>query len=354
MSITENTQNIEESSDELEINVADIIAFVKNNIRKILLAGVIGAILAALYSYTLPKEYKAQSQLLPEIQGGGGAAGGLSALAGLAGISMGSTTTEAVRPDLYPNIMQTIPFALDLMKDKVYIAELRKEMTIEDFLIQSNKSWFASVFDNNNKTEELKLDPKNTSKALQITKQQESLAKTLLARITTVFDRKSGVVTVSTEMPDPVVAAATANLSIDYLKKYVVDYRTGKARKQFEFLKDRVTESKQRLQSAEYTLAGFKDRNRYIEAKTAIVSEQRLTAEYMLAEGVYKGLVQQYEQAKVKIQEETPVFKVLQPAQIPLARSSPNRKIITLVGAVLGMVLCLGVVLGKQFLGQYF
>ena len=48
---------------------------------------------------------------------------------------------------------------------------------------------------------------------------------------------------------------------------------------------------------------------------------------------VYNTLAQKLEQDKLRVQEETPVYTVIEPATIPLKASSP-RKLIILVGFV--------------------
>ena len=48
---------------------------------------------------------------------------------------------------------------------------------------------------------------------------------------------------------------------------------------------------------------------------------------------VYNTLAQKLEQDKLRVQEETPVYTVIEPSTIPLKASSP-RKLIILVGFV--------------------
>jgi LPS O-antigen subunit length determinant protein (WzzB/FepE family) len=59
-------------------------------------------------------------------------------------------------------------------------------------------------------------------------------------------------------------------------------------------------------------------------------------------------LSRQYEQARLKVQERTPVFKVLEPAQVPLKRVSPKRTMIVLLFTGAGLVLGLGYLLWQQ------
>ncbi len=64
---------------------------------------------------TAPKEFESKTPAYVELQSSSslGKMGGLSALADLAGIDLAQMSgTDAVRPDLYPNIIQSLPFLL--------------------------------------------------------------------------------------------------------------------------------------------------------------------------------------------------------------------------------------------------
>ncbi len=337
----ENTEN-KTSGDEIEINIADIIKFIKDNFKKILLWAIIFGIVGAVYSLTVQKEYESKIQIMPELQSNSslGKMGGLSALAGLAGIDLAQMGgTEAVRPDLYPNILQSLPFSLYILNQKVENNENGEVTTLEEFFKNLNSSWLSKFFDKDSVTIK-----SPTSGLLKLTKEQEALIKNVNFRISTTFDRKSGVITINTKMPDPIVAAKVAVLSSEYLKEYVTNYRTDKTKQQVIFFSERVSDAKRRYQAAEFAVANFKDRNRFLVMASPKVEEARLTADFMFAQSVYNDLQRQYEQARIKVQEETPVFKILEPARIPLKRSEPKRTTMVLIfaflGGIFGTVLC--------------
>lgn len=334
------------STDEIEINFRDILAFFQKNWKRAAIWGIIGGGVGAVYAFTAQKEFEAKAQLLPELQSSSslGKLGGLSALAGLAGVDLSQmNSTEAIRPDLYPNILQSLPFTLHLLQQPVYSSELQKTLTVEAYFEEKNRGWF-------DQETEIKppLDPQKLSKAVEITKAKENLVKDISKRIAASFDRKTGVISVTTKMPDPVVAAAVANLSIDYLKQYVTTYRTDKARKQVKFLGDQVAEAKRRYQSSEVNLASYRDRNRFLAQNTAKIEEQRLQADFLLAQSVYNDLSKQHEQAKIRVEEETPVFKILEPARIPLKKIEPKRLTIIAICTFLGIVVALVFAFVKQ------
>jgi hypothetical protein len=113
---------------------------------------------------------------LPELESKDGA-GGLSkfkSLAGLAGVDLGSlSSTEAVRPDLYPNILQSTPFLMDVMSLKVFASKYKRSMKMSDFLEENAKKGLSTLIFGESDNEDEKEDKiiKNISKNVIIDKE---------------------------------------------------------------------------------------------------------------------------------------------------------------------------------------
>lgn len=351
MSIIETDSRRVRAEDEaVEIRLSDIVQFLNDHRRRLLLGALAGLLIGALYAFTRPNVYTAQVTVMPEIQArGAGSLGNLGSLAGLAGISLDNLNApDAIRPDLYPNVLQSVPFVLHLLKQPVYVGETRTTMPFQAFIDQlaarGIRGWFGGGSGSRNEAEE-RADPRNFSRAIQLTKEQNDYVEFVQTNVSSVYDKKTGIITITAILPDPVVAATVARLSLEYLTSYITTYRTEKARNQVSFLARQVQEAKGRYQSAEYALSAYRDRNRATYLNTAKIDEQRLQAEYLLTQSVYNELSKQFEQAKIKVQEETPVFKTLEPPTVPLRKSGPKRTLIMLGFAVAGVVLTGGVLL---------
>ena len=344
MSVTEQQQLAGKDDDDIvfTLTLADMVSFLKRSRRAMLIGAIIGGLLGALYAVNKPNEYTSQVTLLPEIQAkSGGNMGGLSSLAGLAGIDINGLggNTDAVRPELYPTVLQSVPFALAVAKQPVYSKEFKKTQSLGAYLEAKNEpGWFSSLFSGSSDSTPAVGFVPNTG-ALRLTKQQDELTKSILARVTGAYDKKSGVLTISTTMPDPIVAAATTQQTLAYLTDYVTSYRTEKARMEVDFLTKQVATAKQRYQQAEYALSAYRDQNRSVYLNTAKIEEQRIQAEFLLAQDLYNALSKQSEMAKIKVQQDTPVFKILEPAQIPLKKSAPKRTMIVLISMIIGLFL---------------
>ncbi|MCY7352077.1 MAG: lipopolysaccharide biosynthesis protein [Cytophagaceae bacterium] len=342
----------EPDDDVLTIDLGAIVQFFREKrafIAKVTLGFALLGIVSALLA--LP-EFTSEARLMPELKSN--LAGNFSqfrSLADLAGVNIDNVggEAEAVRPDLYPNILQSTPFLMHVMAQKVVDPDFAQPVTVEQYLLEKAGktpqgkaqrivyAWQRILAPDPEKLRVVP-DAQNISKAIRMSRQQEELAKSLKSRITSILDKKTGIITISVKMPDPVVAATLARLTTEYLTQYVVEYRTEKSRQQAEFLRQRVAEAKRRYQSAEYALQSYRDRNRNSFLNVARIDEQRLQTEFTLTQQVYNELSRQMEQAQIKVREETPVFKLLDPPQVPNRRSEPKRTIMVLVYTVLGAV----------------
>jgi LPS O-antigen subunit length determinant protein (WzzB/FepE family) len=55
----------------------------------------------------------------------------------------------------------------------------------------------------------------------------------------------------------------------------------------------------------------------------------------------------------MKLQENTPVFKIMEPAKVPLQKSKPKSSLILLVMMFLGGLVGTGIIFGKEILHKY-
>ncbi len=295
------------------------------------------------YAFSKPEEFVSEGKILPEVQSQNGKLGGLAGLAGLAGFDLNSLQgagTDAVRPDLYPDVLQSTPFFMDLFKQMVTTRE-NKQMSFEAF--------YHRMIEEGKKTEEknLKLFPVKENGFFVVNHLTELRIKDLKQRISANIDKKSGVISISVKMPDPVVSAGLARFSMIYLTEYVTNYRTDKAKKDLEFLAKRVDAAKGKYYNDQIQKAQYNDQFQLptIRLQAADIQRERIESEYRLSSNFYNELLKKYEEAKIKVQQETPVFKVLEPPTVPTLKSEPKRAMILLaflfLGGILGVMIAL-------------
>lgn len=298
--------------------------------------------IGAYYAFTAREEFISEGKILPEISGGAGSSlGGIASLIGMGGFELGlKNNTEAIRPDLYPDVLKSTPFFLELFKQKVTTRD-NKEIIFETY-------YHASI-ENNNKIEDKVVAkfPVNDHSILIVNRLTEERIKDLKERIIATIDKKSGVISISVKMPDPVVAAQLANYSMSYLTNYVTSYRTEKLKREVDFLGEKVASARGKFYSNQVQKAQYSDQFQAptIRLQAADVRRERIESEYKMSSGVYNELLKKYEEAKIKLQQETPIFQVLEPPAAPTLKSEPKKAIILLASAFVGGFISLAVAL---------
>ena len=351
------TNQIQENTDsEMTIDIGKILKVIKINKWTILIVTIFSAALGIFIAINIPNEYASQVQILPELESKD-AAGGLSkfkSLAGLAGVDLGGMGgTDAVRPDLYPNILQSTPFLMNVMNMKVYASKYKKTMIMSKFMEENeNQELSTRIFGKSDDKEKDMpiINPQTIPlETIRLDKKQDDLIKDLQKRVGTTLDKKTGVISISAKMQDPVIAATIVRYAQDYLTNYVVNYRTEKTLKDIKFLGERLNEAKRRYDNALYSYSSYQDRNKGLFLNIAKDQGKKLQYEVDLSYNLYSELANQLEEAKIKVHRETPIFKVLEPAQIPVKKSEPKRSVMVIGFAFLGLILSIFYVLVRNY-----
>ncbi|GAB3710045.1 hypothetical protein GCM10027592_46700 [Spirosoma flavus] len=306
--------------------------------------GLMGIIMALL---TQP-EFTAEARIMPEMNGGSSdMVKRLASVAGFAGLDLSDADdVDAVRPDLYPNVLQSSPFGLYLLNQPVMTQE--NQPTTVAKLLTYHTNWpFMNWFSDEGRTDS-RLPTQVAGKPVQLTRQQQDLLDDISQRIGAKLDTRSGIITITAQMPDANVAANVAQLAMTYLTNYVTSYRTEKARQDLQFYTQRLREARRRYQTAQYVAFQYNDQHKYYVVQAATIEKQRIESELTIAQTVYTELSRQFEQAKLKVQERTPVFKVLEPPKVPLKRTSPKRTVLVLVYTGIGLSVGLASLMMQQ------
>ena len=212
--------------------------------RKLLLMWCLwGAIAGLIIAFSIPKEYASTVKLAPEVKTGGKTiSGGLGALANLAGISTaGNTGTDAMYPQLYPDIVGSVPFLTSLFDVPVTDKE-GKAYTVRKYLEEETSApWWGVIMGlpgkvigifTSGKDEEG--DGNHTLNNFRLTREEAQLVEAMRARITASVDQKTSVITIDTKMQDPMVSAILVDTVVSRLRDYITDYRTDKSRQDLE------------------------------------------------------------------------------------------------------------------------
>ena len=346
----------------------DIIALLKDfwgarkTILKITVAFTFLGLFVAVFT---ENEYTASTTFVPLAQGSAAGGGSLGSLASLAGINIGGAgSSEEIAPELYPKIVNSIPFQLAL---------LNMPLTIEGQAIPvSYSEYYKNIYSpgllSNIKKYTLGLPgvliswarstPIDTevaagtkeNKIISISKEESALIKGLEHQISLTVNDKEGFISISATLPEAKASAEMVLKAQQLLQEYALQFKTQKSMEQLNFIKERYAEKQREFDQIKIALARFQDQNTGINTALGRTKLLQLQSEYDLTFTVYSGLAKQLETQRLQVKKDTPLFTVLQPVSIPLEKSAPKRALILVIYLFLGFVLSLGYVLGKKYL----
>lgn len=347
MGETNNTSNIQDD----ELDLLEIARGIWNGRFLIVKITAVFAAIGIAIALFSPVEYEASCKLLPESQETQMPnLGGLAGLAGLAGVdlsTMNSSAAGVLTPQLYPEIVSSLPFILEVMNDTIYLEKQKLHTTSFHYFKEIQG---PSVFGYIKKytigipgliksafKEEVKAT-ENKSPFYRISKEDWSIIESFKQRITIENDSETGIILVEVEMPDPYAAAQIAKKIELMITDAVINYKTDKAHKNLTFVIDTYNGAKKNFEDVQLRLARATDRNKNVTSATAQIELKKIEHEYAIAFDVFKGLSSQVEQAKIQLKEETPVFTVLEPVRIPENKSKPRRTLIVILFCIVGTI----------------
>lgn len=347
----------EPENDELEIDWMDILRRIIAIRKTLYKAAGVGVVLGIIIALSIPKQYTVTVTLSPEM-GGDKASGGLASLASsFLGGAATSNSPDALNATLAPDIVASTPFILELFNTKVQTLDGELDTTLVAYLDEQKQPWWGyikaapgmaigaikSIFTEEAYTASV-LNP------FQLTEEEYEKVEGLRKMLTADVDKKTAMTTISVTLQDPKVTAIVADSVVAKLQQYIIDYRIKKAKEDCAYLEELYKERQQEYYEAQSKYAHYFDSNRNIAFQSVRAEQERLQNDMNLAYQVYSQVAQQLQVARAKIQEEKPVFAVVEPATVPLQPSGTSRKMI-LIGITFFITCATGVwkILGITF-----
>ena len=354
----------EPKADEMEIDLMDILRKIIA-IRKILYkAAGIGLVIGIIVALSIPKKYTVEVTLSPEM----GNSKGNSALASMAasflgaGAGMSDDGVDALNASLSPDIVSSTPFLLELLSMSVPGGgEESEKIDLGCYLDNQSSpwwnyvmglpgmaiSWLRSLFVDEDESDGLR---NNKSGTIELTKEENEKITSLKKNIAAVMDKKTAITNVSVTLQDPKVAAVVADSVVHKLQEYITDYRTFKAKEDCAYLEKLFKERREEYYAVQKKYAEYVDTHDNLILQSIRAEQERLQNDMSLAYQVYSQVANQRQVARAKVQEEKPVFAVVEPAVVPQQPSGTSRK--TYVIAF--VFLFVATAIGWKFFGEDF
>ena len=351
------------NDEEIEIDLMDLLRKVIGIRKKIYKAAGIGLIIGIIVAISIPKQYTVEVTLSPEM--GNNKGGGLSGLAASflgSGVTMGDGT-DALNASLSADIVSSTPFLLELSAMEIPVTK-NKVMSLNTYLDEETSPWWSYVIGfpgmviggvKSLFTEEDEITFDKTSQGIiELSKKETEKIETLKEKITASVDKKTSMTSVTATFQDSKVAAVVADSVVKKLQEYIIDYRTSKSKEDCLYLEKLFKERQQEYYEAQKKYADYQDSHDNLILQSVRAEQERLQNDMNLAYQVYSQVASQLQVARAKVQEEKPVFAVVEPAVVPLEPSGTSRKVYVL--AFIFLSVCIVIfwdLFGKDFLNKF-
>ena len=320
---------------------------------------IIGCIVAVLS----PVVYTSQTTFVPQVSGEElSTSKGLGSLASLAGINLNSskeTSDSYLSPLLYSKLAESEEFSYNIIKEEIINLNGNK-LTIKEYLL-SNKSSFnfnpiafvkkytIGLF-LNNKTKE------NNSDILKgynfLSEEDFGLVNSFKVKFTIEISEKEGYIKVIATDKNAFVSTQLVEKVTKNLQSRIIKLRTNKIKERLEYSKQQYEIKQVEFDFLQKTLAEFKDSNKNISTAKFMSELQKLDSEYQLQQSILINLASEYNNNKIKLNKDTPIFSVIDEVSVPNGKSKPKRSLIALIWVFLGVVLSTGYLLVKEPLAE--
>lgn len=335
--MTDNTPSPSNSEDEIDLK--DLILPLWKARKQILTIATICGILGGIVGFLTPATYTASSTFLPQSsQALGGLSGSLGGLASLAGINLNAPIAGGDIPSsMYATVLGSQPFREQILDSKIWVKGdsisyrnylKNKPLSIFKTLKKFVEEFRSSVTD----SEKITFPDKGENLPKLLTDEEFELQKSLEKKVSIVHDKKEGVVSLSVEEDDPLIAAQIAQVTESELQDWIIEHKIKNAKAQYDFIEKQFEAKQKEFFSIQDQLAGYMDRNQNVLSATYLTRLDRLQAEFDLVNTVYSELAKQKEQAAIQLSKDTPTFSILDPVKVPKEKSGPKKSFL-IIGA---------------------
>ncbi len=288
-----------------EISLLWILAVLLRERRTILVITGVGVAIALVVALLRVPTYTTTFSFVPQVTQDPGRAG-LATLAGQFGLSLGAMTGPAQSPQFYADLLRTREILAPVAADTFSLSDAPSlRVKLPEFLGVSGSN-DAVVLDNTMRTLREKVIASN------------------------VATRTTGVVTVNVRTRSARVSLRIADRLLLGLNQFNLSTRQSQAAAERRFVEGRLEEARASLRAAEDALQRFLQANRQITNSPQLTFQRdRLERDVTLQQQLVTGLVQQYEDARIREVRDTPVITVIERPAIAV-RADPRRRVMTL------------------------
>ena len=283
--------------------------------RKIIISSVLAFfVFSVVYVLFLPSEYVSSAKLLPS----GSEAMTIGAFYGLMPGLAERLTENGISSFLFP----------DILKSRTVILAVAHEPFDSVLESQVEGTNLAEFYGWNN---------------------DDAILRGFLGNSEVKYSFDKGIVSISFKATNRYLAYFVTKTWLDKLKWFIENHLTTEAKRDYEYLKQRLEEAQKNLKAAEDSLAVFvRTHKNYDVDPVEKMKYDNLLVSVESKRVVYKAITQQLEKARIDMVKSLPTVKILEPPNIPQKKSGPKRSIIVFASLFIGLIVGIVIVELKQ------
>ena len=326
-------------------------------------------VLGLIAALTMKRIYTVQTVMVPQLSSSKNSS--LSSLASLAGFDLGTSSTGSeLSPLIYPQIVSSVPFRLELMNTPIHYSKCDTAISMYDYSLSDYakpgpvgmvfgaiKKYTIGLPGVIMKALRGKKEPivlpggegaDDSPKPLVINEDEEKVLKALAKNVTLAVDKKEGYVTLNVTGSEPIQTAELAMVAQQLLQREITRFRVEKSQSELDYIQARYDEIKKETESYQDQLARANDRAQNVATSRDDMERVRIQNKYNISNSIYSELAKQLEQGKMQVKKDTPVFTVVQPITVPTQAANSRAKTL-IIWTFFGGILGCGVVLARGY-----
>jgi len=341
-----------------EIDIVELLKKVYKEKKLIFKYSIIAAIFGVVFALLQPNQYTSSTTFIPQLSSDlKTGSSSLSGLASLAGINLGGMEgSSEFPPTLYPQVVESVPFRLDLLSS--YVQVNNTELTLREYFLEYKNSFnlLGTVKKYTIGLPSLilglfKADENYVSDSLSIyslTEEDHDLFEMLSEVFSLSINDKEGFISMSFTDEDKIISAQVAQTAETLLQEKIIEFKVKSSKELLDFTSNQYNEKKIAFEKLQDDRAVFVDKNINISSSLYQNKLSRIESELSIAQTVVQQLASQVEQAKLQVNKDTPVFTTIKPVTVPFEKSAPKRSVIVIIFIFLGLIISIGYVLVKE------
>ena len=331
--------------------------------RLVIIITLVMAIIGVFMALNSEKIYNSTVVLAPELTNNNRVSESFGSLTAMFGIDlnrMSNHNVDTIFPEMYPLVVTSPDFVVSLWNCPVTLSDGKVKSYFEHFTQDQftpiwayPSKWISSMGKDDEEFENIGINDTLPDTRFFSTR-LENIFYLMARNIMCEVSKDNGLISITVCDNDPLVACAMADTVQKKLQAYITNYRTQKARFDFDYTTKLVNDARVEYLDAQRAAANFADANISVFKQKVIIERDILQNEFQIKYNTYNALSQQQQNAKALIGANTPVYTIIRHSSVANQASSTPRSLLVIMYAFTGFILAIvWILFGRDYLHSF-